>query len=63
MNKTDGQPAKMPENHWKCSHCGYLVAAPEPPEKCPSCHRKCEFADVTCYAPECNFSGADPRLL
>ena len=58
---TEKQP-EMPKNYWKCSACGYTLQAMEPPEECPSCHKKCEFSDVTCYAPECNFTGVDPRL-
>ncbi|HDJ28354.1 MAG TPA: hypothetical protein ENF28_03810 [Proteobacteria bacterium] len=54
--------AEIPKNFWKCSACGYTIQAVEPPEECPSCHKKCEFSDVTCYAPECNFTGVDPRL-
>ncbi|NLL90672.1 MAG: hypothetical protein GX226_06220, partial [Dehalococcoidales bacterium] len=28
-----------------------------PPEKCPNCHVKCIFSDVTCYIPECGGPG------
>ncbi|MBN2232382.1 MAG: hypothetical protein JW781_06120 [Deltaproteobacteria bacterium] len=54
--------AAPPVPYWKCSACGYVLQAPEPPERCPSCNRTCEFRDVSCYAPECNFKGIDPRL-
>jgi len=48
---------------WKCSDCGYLVEAPEPPERCPSCNHRCEFLNVTCYIPECGGDkNVDPRL-
>lgn len=48
--------------HWKCAECGYTFQAEGPPDTCPSCHETCEFADVTCYTPECDFRGFDPRL-
>jgi rubredoxin len=25
----------------------------QPPETCPSCKKKCEFVDVSCYTPDC----------
>ena len=28
---------------WKCKECGYNVKADTPPEKCPSCDKKCEL--------------------
>ena len=49
-------------NEWKCSKCGYILKADAPPEKCPQCSEKCEFVNVTCYIPECGFSGSDQRL-
>ncbi len=48
--------------YWKCSGCGYVLQAEAPPEPCPSCGAKCEFVNVTCYTPECGFTGVDPRL-
>lgn len=48
---------------WKCGECGYTLQAVQPPEQCPSCLRKCEFRDVTCYTPECGMRGPDPKLL
>jgi len=47
---------------WKCKECGYNVKADTPPEKCPSCNKKCEFVDTTCYIPDCGNTGQDPRL-
>jgi rubredoxin len=49
-------------NEWKCSKCGYVLKADAPPEKCPQCNEKCEFVNVTCYIPECGFTGSDQRL-
>ncbi len=50
------------ETFWKCDHCGYTFQAETLPDKCPSCHTKCTFRNVTCYTPECGFKGVDPRL-
>jgi rubredoxin len=47
---------------WKCQNCGYTLSAEKPPEKCPSCHEKCEFVDVSCYIPDCAQTGNDKRL-
>jgi len=47
---------------WKCKECGYSLQADVPPEKCPSCKKKCEFLDVACYIPDCGATGQDPRL-
>ena len=47
---------------WKCSNCGYALKAEKPPEKCPSCKKKCEFVDATCYIPDCGRTGSDPRI-
>jgi rubrerythrin len=33
---------------WKCSKCGYVIEAKEPPPKCPCCQYPREF-----YEPEC----------
>jgi rubredoxin len=52
----------MAENEWKCSKCGYTLKIDVPPEKCPSCKESCEFVNVTCYIPECGFTGTDQRL-
>jgi len=41
------------KNQWKCNQCGYILAAEEPPKKCPTCQKDCTFIDVTCYIPEC----------
>ena len=49
-------------NEWKCSKCGYILKADAPPETCPQCSEKCEFVNVTCYIPECGFTGSDQRL-
>jgi rubrerythrin len=51
-----------PKTYWKCSKCGYTLAAPTPPQKCPECQEACEFKDVTCYTPECGIGNIDPRL-
>jgi len=48
---------------WKCAECGYMLQADVPPETCPSCHRRCEFRDVSCYTPDCGMRGPDSRLL
>jgi len=49
--------------HWQCSECSYQLEAEVPPEKCPSCHQKCLFTDITCYIPECGGDkNIDPRL-
>lgn len=47
---------------WKCGNCGYELESDAPPEKCPSCKEKCEFLDNTCYTPDCQFEGKDPRI-
>jgi len=52
----------IPENTWKCSNCGNTVVEIKPPELCPSCKQKCEFLNVTCYQPDCGFTGMDKRL-
>jgi rubredoxin len=38
---------------WKCNNCGNTVNVAAPPETCPSCKKKCEFVDVSCYTPDC----------
>jgi rubrerythrin len=52
----------IPENTWKCSNCGNTIVEIKPPEVCPSCKQKCEFLNVTCYQPDCGFTGMDKRL-
>jgi hypothetical protein len=52
----------VPENTWKCSNCGNTVASIEPPRICLSCKEKCAFLNVTCYEPDCGFTGMDNRL-
>jgi len=49
-------------NSWKCSNCGYSLEAETPPEQCPSCRKKCEFIDNTCYTPDCESEGVDKRI-
>ena len=56
------KPATLPDNTWKCSHCGNTVVQLAPPQTCPVCRQKCEFLNVTCYQPECGFTGMDNRL-
>lgn len=38
---------------WKCDYCNYSTEAEVPPDKCPSCHRRCTFILVDCYTPDC----------
>ncbi len=47
---------------WKCSNCGYSLEADKPPEECPSCKKKCEFLDNSCYTPDCEGTGVDRRI-
>lgn len=49
--------------YWSCSNCHYVLQAMSPPERCPSCGQHCKFVDVTCYIPECGFTGIDSRLM
>jgi len=58
---TEQKPV-TPENTWKCSNCGNTIVEIKPPEICPSCKQKCEFLNVTCYQPDCGFTGMDKRL-
>jgi len=56
---------EMPMPWWKCSNCGYLFRAAQPPEECPSCKTKCVFTDATCYVPDCGGAESgnpDPRV-
>jgi rubredoxin len=48
--------------NWKCGNCGYEMEADAPPETCPSCKEKCEFLDNSCYTPDCDAVGKDPRI-
>lgn len=48
---------------WRCSNCRYVLQAAGPPDVCPSCGQNCQFSDVTCYIPECGFTGVDSRLV
>ena len=57
----ENKPA-LPENTWKCSNCGNTVVQLAPPQTCPVCKQTCEFLNVTCYEPECGFTGMDNRL-
>lgn len=68
-----GQPVTDPSSaalcpscgltYWKCGSCGFLLTAATPPNTCPSCHKDCEFKNVTCYTPDCGGPGnIDPRL-
>jgi desulfoferrodoxin-like iron-binding protein len=56
-------PTPSDAPYWQCSKCHYVLQAPQPPETCPSCHEHCQFVDVTCYIPECAFTGPDTRLI
>ena len=47
---------------WKCGVCGYTFEADMPPDSCPSCKEKCEFLNNTCYTPDCEVQGIDPRI-
>jgi len=49
--------------YWQCSKCHYVLQTTKPPEVCPSCHETCLFTNVTCYIPECGFTGPDARLI
>jgi len=53
---------EMPDNTWKCSNCGNTIQTQVPPQACPVCSKKCEFLNVTCYQPDCGFTGMDNRL-
>ena len=56
-----GQPANAP--YWSCTGCHYVLQALQPPDVCPSCGQACQFVDVSCYIPECGFTGVDSRLM
>jgi len=53
---------EIPDSTWKCSNCGNTIQARIPPQTCSVCSRKCEFLNVTCYQPDCGFTGMDKRL-
>ncbi len=57
----ENQPT-LPETYWKCSYCGNTIQVDRPPQTCPVCNQACEFLNVTCYQPDCGFTGIDPRL-
>ena len=57
------KPTLADAPYWQCSNCHYVLQTTQPPEACPSCHKVCEFTNVTCYVPECGFSGPDARLV
>lgn len=48
--------------NWKCANCGYTLEKDIPPDECPSCTKKCEFIDNTCYTPDCAGQGVDNRI-
>ncbi len=51
-------------NYWQCRGCRMLITAISPPDVCPGCQGKCQFADVTCYTSACGGSNnIDRRLL
>ena len=54
---------EKPATWYKCSQCGHTFQGEEIPEQCPSCNEKCTFANVTCYTPDCNCNGPDPKLM
>ncbi|HOK06689.1 MAG TPA: hypothetical protein PK836_07700 [Syntrophales bacterium] len=51
-----------PDQFWKCSNCGNTIQTVTPPQTCPVCGKACEFLNITCYMPDCGFTGIDPRL-
>ena len=54
------------KNQWSCNNCGYVFAAEEVPNTCPSCKQKCTFMNATCYTPDCGgpeSGNVDPRLI
>ncbi len=53
---------KLPDTFWKCSNCGNTIQGERPPQECPVCRQQCQFLNVTCYTPDCGFTGLDPRL-
>ncbi len=63
--KADKKPEAVPPHapYWSCSQCHYVLQALTPPERCPACRQHCQFVDVSCYIPECSFTGIDARLM
>ncbi len=53
----------IPGVYWSCTNCHYVLQALQPPDVCPSCGQACQFIDVSCYIPECGFTGVDSRLM
>ena len=53
---------KLPDTFWKCSNCGNTIQGERPPQECPVCRQQCQFINVTCYTPDCGFTGLDQRL-
>jgi rubredoxin len=55
---------KEPNQWWMCSECNNLFQAEMVPQVCPSCQKKCTFANITCYIPECGGpNNLDVRLV
>jgi rubrerythrin len=52
----------LPDTFWKCSNCGNTIQIEKPPQECPACRQQCQFLNVTCYTPDCGFTGIDQRL-
>ncbi|MDI9571183.1 MAG: hypothetical protein QM278_10790 [Pseudomonadota bacterium] len=52
----------LPDTFWKCSNCGNTIQVDRPPQTCPVCGQQCQFINVTCYTPDCGFTGLDQRL-
>jgi rubredoxin len=57
-----GKPGERIMGKWKCGSCGYELEADKPPDQCPSCKEKCEFLDIACYTPDCQYDGSDKRI-
>ncbi len=43
---------------WKCNNCGNTVDVFSLPAISPSCEKKCEFVDVSCFIPDCGGVGS-----
>ncbi len=54
--------SQLPDMFWKCSNCGNTIQVDKPPQECPACRQQCQFLNVTCYTPDCGFTGIDQRL-
>jgi len=48
---------------WKYRECGHILKAQNIPEQGPSCFRRCELRNVTCYTPECGGPGNIDKTL